>query len=338
VYFAPAGSAGRLIVDPGAVFTGSIGGGNAGVLELATATTASSLYGFGVTISNFATLAFDSPNWTVEGSMASLGTMAITGFVQGDAIDVKDFQAVSYSFSSNVLTLYSGQTTTMTLNVVGTAGQVFALSAYGIGGTNITECFAAGTRIATPMGDVPVDSLMPGDLVRAQFAGETAIQWIGHRRVDCARHPDPRSVWPVRVSAGAFGAGLPVRDLLLSPNHAVYVCGELIPVRHLINGLSVVQEQVDEIVYYHVELAEHDLLIAEGQPAESYLDIGDRANFGNADNEVRLFPDFASCSTDAAAKWEMRGCAPLLLRGPRLEAVRGRVIALAAAMPIARAA
>ena len=67
----------------------------------------------------------------------------------------------------------------------------------------------------------------------------TRITWIGHRRVDCARHPDPRRAWPVRVSVGAFGDGLPRRDLWLSPDHAVFVDRVLIPIKHLINGCTI---------------------------------------------------------------------------------------------------
>jgi len=68
------------------------------------------------------------------------------------------------------------------------------------------------------------------------------------------RHSRRHDVLPVRVHSDAFGAGRPVRDLLLSPDHAVFVDGVLIPIRYLINGRTVVQEQVDEVTYYHVEL------------------------------------------------------------------------------------
>jgi collagen type I/II/III/V/XI/XXIV/XXVII alpha len=330
VDFAPGAPTSRLIVGPSAAFTGSIAGG-AGVLELAPAGSAATLDGFGVTISNFSTLAFDSTNWTVKGVAASFDNMsAITGFVAGDSIDVADFKAVTYMFASNVLTLYSaGDASQIAIPITAANGQGFNLGVYGVNGTNITECFAAGTRIATPAGETPVEDLAIGDVVLAEFAGATAVEWVGHRHVDCTRHPDPPTVWPVRVSAGAFGAGLPLRDLMLSPGHAVYVRGELIPVKHLINGLSIVQTPVDEITYYHVELAEHDLLLAEGQPAESYLDVGDRANFVNGGGAIRLYPDFGSHSCDSAAMWEMFGCTPLLSHGPRLAAVRDQVNALA---------
>jgi hypothetical protein len=127
----------------------------------------------------------------------------------------------------------------------------------------------------------------------------------------------------VRIEAGAFGPGRPVRDLYLSPNHAVYIDDVLIPAKHLINGSTIAQAPVDEITYYHVELPCHAVLLAEGLPAESYLDIGDRSNFANAGDPVALHPDFASRIWDAA------GCAPLVVAGPALDAARLWVNALA---------
>jgi hypothetical protein len=76
-----------------------------------------------------------------------------------------------------------------------------------------------------------------------------------------------------------------------------------------------VQEPVNEVTYYHVELPQHDALIAEGLPVESYLGTGGRKKFGNA-GLIFLHPDFASRA------WEAAGCAPLIVTGPKLDAVR----------------
>jgi collagen type I alpha len=182
-------------------------------------------------------------------------------------------------------------------------------------------CFAAGTRIATAQGEVAVEDLREGDLVRTVLrGGVAAIAWIGRRTVDCRSHPKPATVWPVRVRAGAFGVNVPQRDLYLSPDHAVYVNEVLVPVRHLINGTSIAQVATDSVTYYHVELPTHDVVLAEGLAAESYLETGERANFSNGGGVVRQFPDFA------ARAWEALGCAKLIVTGPELEASRGRVI------------
>ena len=204
----------------------------------------------------------------------------------------------------------------------------------GTGGTYITlgsaACYLAGTRIATPCGEISVEALTVGDLVQAQDAGTAPIKWIGHRRVDCRRHPKSQKVWPVRVRAGAFGDGAPHRDLWLSPDHAVFVDDVLIPIKHLINGTSIEQVPVDEVTYYHIELEHHDLLLAEGLPAESYLDIGDRFNFENGGGPIALHPEFSARQWDTALMWEALACARLIVTGPELDAVRALVNSRAA--------
>ncbi len=107
------------------------------------------------------------------------------------------------------------------------------------------------------------------------------VVWIGQRALDCVRHAKPELVWPVRVAAGAFGEALPRRDLWLSPDHAVFVEDVLIPVRYLVNGATVRQERVERVHYFHIELESHDILLAEGLTAESYLDTGNRGAFSN---------------------------------------------------------
>jgi T5SS/PEP-CTERM-associated repeat protein len=150
-------------------------------------------------------------------------------------------------------------------------------------------------------------------------AGLAPVVWIGRRKVDCARHPRPETVWPVRVRAGAFGRNGPVRDLWLSPDHAVLVDRVLVPVRLLINGSSLIQVERRSVVYYHVELPAHAVIRAEGLPVESYLDTGDRANFERSDGVIRLFPDFAArLRPDLAREWETRAAAPLVLAGRAL--------------------
>jgi T5SS/PEP-CTERM-associated repeat protein len=148
-------------------------------------------------------------------------------------------------------------------------------------GTNvIIACFMEGTKISTSDGETRVEDLQVGDYLATVSGGRRMRTiWLGHRHLDCRRHPRPTDVWPVRVRAGAFSDCLPMRDLLLSPDHAVFVDDALIPVRHLINGSTIVQEQVAEVTYYHVELATHGVVLAEGLPCESYLDTGNRAAF-----------------------------------------------------------
>lgn len=191
-------------------------------------------------------------------------------------------------------------------------------------GVSVVSCFVEGTHIATQRGDVPVERLRPDEQIRlAQRGGCEPMIWRGHRTIDCRRHPEPRKIWPVRVSANAFGEGLPRRDLWLSPDHAIAIDDILISVKHLINGTSIVQVPRKVVTYYHVELPRHGIILAEGLPTESYLDVGNRADFGNGGDVVTLHPDLPSWT------WEAKACAPLVATGPELDAARRRVNGLA---------
>ena len=187
-------------------------------------------------------------------------------------------------------------------------------------------CFVAGTRIATESGEVEVQTLRVGDRVRAVLSGRwETVEWIGHRVVDIVRHPRKEQVWPIRVSAHAFGPCKPVRDLWLSPHHGVYVNDVLIPVGLLVNGTTIRQIQLPAIDYWHVELPRHEVILAEGLPAESYLDTGDRTDFLLAGPFTTLFPVFGSRRGDG------EGCAAQIIDGPELEAARLLVAERAAA-------
>jgi hypothetical protein len=199
------------------------------------------------------------------------------------------------------------------------------------GGLEFTvPCFAAGTRIATQTGEVAVDHLRVGMMACLADGGLAEIVWIGHRRVRVAGHPRPHDVNPVRVAADAFGPGQPKRDLYLSPDHAVFVAGVLVPIRYLLNGATIAAVSVESVTYYHVELARHAVLLAEGLPAESFLDTGNRGAFANGGGAVMAHPDFA------LKRWENAACAKLVTDGPVLEALRTRLLRRAEAQGFLR--
>jgi hypothetical protein len=156
----------------------------------------------------------------------------------------------------------------------------FERIAYGSGGS--IPCYVRGTTILTPTGYMPVEMLQPGDAVLTASGQARPIRWIGCRAVDLRRHPAPHRVRPIRIRAGALADGVPHRDLLVSPGHAMALDGHLFRAEHLANGATILQEEWPGVEYFHVELASHDILLAEGAPAESYLDDGNRHMFGGA--------------------------------------------------------
>ncbi len=198
------------------------------------------------------------------------------------------------------------------------------------GNTVQVACFAEGTRIETVNGPVAVEALLVGDrVVTAEDGRGEPVVWVGRRAVNCARHPNPETVWPVRVRAGAFGPGRPARDLYLSPDHAVFVNDVLVPVKLLVNGTSIAQVKQDRVTYFHVELPRHAMILAEGLSVESYLETGDRADFDH-DRVLRLHPDFGGrLRPDMAMLWETKGAAPLVMTGPELAATRSLIANIA---------
>ncbi len=197
----------------------------------------------------------------------------------------------------------------------------------GTGGTDVT-CFLRGTRIATPGGEMPVETLRRGDPVTTVSGATKPIVWIGRRRIDPRRHPDPGRVRPIRIRRDAFGAGVPHRDLLVSPDHAVFIDGALVCARRLINGATILQDAGDAPVeYFHLELELHDILLAEGLPAESYLDTGNRALFENAGLKLVLHPDLSG-----EARRVAESCAPFVEADAAVYPIWRRLAARAAAL------
>jgi hypothetical protein len=190
------------------------------------------------------------------------------------------------------------------------------------------NCFAAGTRILLRRGEVAVENLAIGDEVVLATGGTAPIRWIGQRSVTLANQPNLSNLRPVLITAGALSPDQPARDLLVSPDHALFLDGHLIQAKTLLNGTTIRQVSRKRITYYHIELPTHAVLFAEGTPAESYLDTGNRTAFENAGIAVSLHPDFAS--GDAQALRVQQSCAPLIESGPVVEAIRARILARAA--------
>ena len=128
-----------------------------------------------------------------------------------------------------------------------------------------------------------MERLSPGDAACvAGPEGVLPVRWIGHRRLSLDALAEAELFAPVRVCAGAVAPGLPVRDLLLSPDHAVLLDGVLVPVRQLINGRTIRAEPArGAVTYWHVALERHAVLRAAGLAAESLQPGGEDGFFAN---------------------------------------------------------
>ncbi|MBW4093709.1 MAG: Hint domain-containing protein [Proteobacteria bacterium] len=182
-------------------------------------------------------------------------------------------------------------------------------------------CFAAGTRLLTVRGEVPVEDLREGESIVTLVGTSRALRpvvWIGRRQVDLVASPEPELSAPVRIRRDAFAENIPGRDVWLSPDHRVLVDGRLIPVRLLANGMTITHERdVTSVRYFHVELESHAIILAEGLPAETFLDeLGDRSFFSNSDGPVSLQPNLGKIVGPEAAA---RACAPLAMTAAESE-------------------
>ena len=140
---------------------------------------------------------------------------------------------------------------------------------------------------------------------------EQRVKWVGSRRIDLSKHPRPILAAPVRILRDAFADGIPKRDLVLSPDHAVFIDNKFICIRQLINGTTIRQEvERASVVYYHIELDRHAILLAEGLPAESYLNTGNRGFFAAAAEPRVLYPDLIDGLADADRA--SASCAPFV--------------------------
>lgn len=162
------------------------------------------------------------------------------------------------------------------------------------GGSMTYACFLKGTHIATPEGEKTVESLVAGDKVITASGGVATVKWLGHRTLYKNRIPakDAVRAFPILIKKDAIADNVPHADLVVSPGHHLEFNGALVPAMMLVNGQTIVQ-QFDRrsFEYFHVELEQFDIILAEGVPAESYVDMGNRSMFQNAD-EVAMNPDF----------------------------------------------
>jgi hypothetical protein len=194
--------------------------------------------------------------------------------------------------------------------------------------------------IATPDGARPVESLRIGDRVTTADGAVAPVRWMGQRTLHAYgaggyRFADPLVYMPIRVKAGALGENLPVRDLFVSADHAVLVDGLLVQAGALVNGTSVVrQTRLPEAFTYHrIELADHALVLAEGVPAETFVDNVQRMGFDNwAEHEALYGNEPSIVEMDYPRVQSLRQL-PLGIR--RLMRDRARVLTAATAVSVA---
>ena len=196
-------------------------------------------------------------------------------------------------------------------------------------------CFARGTRIATPDGQVAVEDLKIGDTVMTQDNGAQPVRWIGSRRFTAQTLADWPKLKPIRISKGALGLGLPVNDLIVSPQHRVLLRSKvaermfgapevLVPAKKLLDlaGFEVIEND-DGIEYFHFLCDRHELVWSEGAVTET-LHTGKEALKTMSDEALEeIFDIFPELADDALAA--QRETARLIPKGKEIRQMLNRI-------------
>lgn len=148
---------------------------------------------------------------------------------------------------------------------------------------NIALCVLRGTLIETEGGLRPVEDLKPGDRVTTVDSGPQPIRWVGSRLLSAAEFAQKPELRPIRINAGALGAQMPHRDLIVSPQHRILLTGWkaelffgqpeiLVPAKGLVNDQSItIAHDLDRVEYFHVLFDRHEIMITNGAPTESFF-------------------------------------------------------------------
>jgi O-antigen biosynthesis protein len=318
---------GTLDLEHGGVISGGddalSGHGGAGVViggafTINTAGTISAGAGSG----GYALVFGSAADGTMTVSQGATFNGLIGGFHYGDSIDLTNVSPtfIEDHFNPATDTINAGSDGILHF----TGDPAFIFSSDGNNGTWVTcACFRRGTSITCAEGGRAVESLKIGDRVMT-LAGELKpIRWIGKRHYSAESLSEHPEMLPVMIRAGALGDFLPQRDLWISPEHALYVNGALVPAELLTNGVSIItDESAVSVTYYHLEFDSHEVVFAEGAPAESFVDDDSRQMFDNAAEFGRLYPDVPPQRASF--------CAPRVEDGEDLEAIRAHLGGLAA--------
>ena len=159
---------------------------------------------------------------------------------------------------------------------------------------DFTPCFLGGTCISTPDGSKPVEKLQIGDCIVTDDGRAVPVKWIGRHTVVAAFRPAER-LMPVRFAAGSLGEGLPQTDLTVTADHGMLVDGVICQAGALVNGSTITRvplaEMGETFTVYHIETEAHEIILANGAPAETFIDNVSRRAFDNYAEFEALYGD-----------------------------------------------
>jgi hypothetical protein len=242
----------------------------------------------------------------------------IDGGEAGDDHDTLNLAALGGAAMTNVI-YSSPDQEAGTVEVLDGSGAVIGTLAF-TNIENVIPCFTPGTQILTDQGEKPVESLHVGDRVLTRDNGYQTLRWVGARSLsqhDLAASPNLN---PVRIRAGALGAGLPERDMTVSPQHRMMISGPraemlfgehevLVAAIHLVNDQSILRARPQSVTYIHLLFDQHEVIRGDGAWSESFQP-GDMTLQGmesaQRDEVLTLFPELAQGAAYPAARLTLK--------------------------------
>ena len=237
----------------------------------------------------------------------------ITGTFAGSVtVDGVEYPVVHWNFFGSTVRIIVG------LDSSTTSTKTLADSA--LDTSDFTVCFFPGTLIATPFGERKVEELVSGNPVlvgdtcaspatwqsrmgrkfriKLGFSRAVPVKWIGRQTISTRFGPAER-LMPVRFVAGSLGQEggtlLPHSELTVTADHAMLVDGVLCEAGALVNGTTITRVPLSEFgesyTVYHVETAAHEIVFANGAPAETFVDSVSRRAFENYAEFENLYGD-----------------------------------------------
>jgi len=221
-------------------------------------------------------------NWTVgegiseDGGVTANATLLGTIIVNGTAYPLLQESGVNYSY---LLFDNSIDAALAPADLTGLVSQPFP------------ACFSEGALIATPTGELAIESLSINDEILTADGQIITVKWIGLHKVMPIFAGSKTD--PVRFMASSLGDGVPSQDLIVTSDHGMILDDLVINASALVNGNTIkyvtASELPTRVTYYHLETANHDVIIDNGAPAETFIDYRDRAAFDNHAEYISLY-------------------------------------------------
>jgi len=174
------------------------------------------------------------------------------------------------------------------------------------------NCFAKGTDIMTPKGARSIETLQVGDDIITADNRTISIKWIGQQTTKPRDFNE--NLQAIKIRKHAIAPSVPTSDLVLTAGHGIVIDDLLINASVLVNGCSIdyvpLEEMDEEVTYYHIETWAHETILANGTPAETYIDYKDRASFDNYDEYLALYTSEARIQEMARPRISARRLLP----------------------------